>query len=168
MAREYYFEDFLRSGLCRYSAAETKAVGGAFARCVYDTLLEYSVWPRDDLRGPYPYFDFSPEKTTEKYKAFIKYYRNGRPIKYFPVANMDIDISVTERNCLLVDFKFDPLLPEHENDEIMAGIKAKAIEKKLIDKNEKIRATRKLGVLQAEKEWDFGSPPIVNPSRRML
>lgn len=127
MAKAYYFDYTPRPELFKNGTVEAKTVGGAFAHCVYETLQEYDVQLCDDeFRGPLVYNYMG----TNKFKAFIVYYRNGRITR---PENGGIDVSLTADNKLLVDFKFDPLISENSNDEIIADIREKAAKQGLIN-----------------------------------
>lgn len=139
MAKAYYFDYVSVPGIFKNSVVEANAVGGAFAYCVYDTLQEYGVQLSSDFRGPQVYADYL--MGTDKIKAFIVYYRNGLLAGPSSYRNDGIDISLTADNKLLVDFKFDPLISENSNDEIIADIKAKAVAKALINENAQIHTT---------------------------
>lgn len=139
MARKYYF--YYYSILTGYKTAadEAKDIGGAFARCVYDTLLEYGGPLSIYAGGPQECIIYPPYENTVKYKAYI----NGRLLGALPPGDGDIEISLESWNRLLVDFKFDPLFPECSNDELMTVIKTKAVEKRLLTKNAKMYAVKR-------------------------
>lgn len=152
MAREYYFDDVLIPGLYKNHATKAKKVGIAFAHCVYDTLKEYGVPLYSHFESPQMIADHFLGRATEEFKARIAYYRDGEAVGNSPLRGDGIDITLTEWSRMLVDFKFDPLIAEASNDQIMADIKAKAVEKKLIGKNTRIYTTGKQGFIQSEKE----------------
>jgi len=139
MAKAYYFDYVSIPGIFKNSTVEAKDVGGAFAYCVYNTLQEYGLQLSPEFRGPQAYADNL--KGNARLKAFIVYYRNGLLAGPTSMRNDGIDISVTADNKLLVDFKFDPLIPENSNDEIIADIKAKAVQENLIDEGAQIHTT---------------------------
>lgn len=123
MAKAYYFDYTPHPELFKNSTVEADTIGSTFAYCVYSTLGEYGVQTSREFGGPAEYASY--DKTIYRLKAFIVYDKRDGMLDR-------IDISLTADNRLLVDFKFDPFIPENSNDEIIADIRTKAVDKGLI------------------------------------
>lgn len=141
MSRGYYFDYISKPGAFKNSTVEIQAAGEAFTFCVYDVLREYGI---EIFEGPKKHILSS--NTT--FIAFIPYYRDG----LLTPTDEAIDIEATI-DSLRVDFKFDPLISENSNDEIIADIRLKAIDGHLVEEGAQAHINENL---QAKKEEGRG------------
>lgn len=138
MARGYYFDYISKPGAFKNSIVEIRAAGEAFAFCVCDVLREYGV---QICEGP----RMHQLSSNTAFRAFIPYYRDGGLLT---TTDRAVDIEATA-DSLRVDFKFDPLIFENTNDELIADIRSKAIDKQLIEEGSQTHINENL---KAEKE----------------
>lgn len=156
MAKTYSFDYVSIPGKYKNSRAESKAVGAAFANYVYEVLFQYAL-PITNSLGKGPHICNSLGKD-ERERYFFQYVR-GRNFEY-------IYISFTKDNKLIVYFGHDSLIPENSNDEIIADIRAKAIEKGLISEDAEANVLQEQGCYIATAVYGSYDCPEVWTLRR--
>lgn len=140
MAVAYYFNYTPKPQHFKNSIVETQVVGRVFFKSIVDALQAYGI----KIFNIEQFDSGSPEG---KPICFITIYDdNGFPMQ--DACDM-ITAQLSQKNELVVDFIFEPLINENSNDEIIADIKSALIKQKILEPDAETHTSNAVG--RAEK-----------------
>lgn len=130
MAREYYFDYVSVPGIFKNHVVEEQTTGKFLLQCTEKVLREYGV--PVEMASQYNEIYTGDNR----YRGHVSFFD-----KHHKLINVSVGLSKEDK--LFVDFTLDPLLETNSNDEIIADIKAAAIEVYLLNKDSQIHVTDK-------------------------